>query len=212
VTEQTTDYPDFMADGAARTDSAGEVFDPELHASKPDGPPATKTDGTFRKKRRDAGGRRAAAPRTSTARAKRAPGGGGSSSGAKLLAEQHARHAQAVKDAVGVPLAFLAFTSPVDAHTLTDLVEPMAEALATVAPEAPWLAAALDKVGGIGGWTTVGTILLVGAVQVLHNHDRIPEDVARMVGAKPKRETVALLEQRAAAMRAARQGASADAA
>jgi len=210
VTEQTTDYPDFMA-GTPQTDSAGEVFDPELHASKPDGTPATKTDGTFRKKRRDAGGRRAAAPRTSSARTKRAAGGG-SSSGSKLLAEQHARHAQAVKDAAGVPLAFLAFTSPVDAHTLTDLVEPMAEALATVAPEAPWLAAALDKVGGIGGWTTVGTILLVGAVQVMHNHDRIPEEVARMVGAKPKRETVALLEQRAAAMRAARQGASADAA
>lgn len=192
------------------TDAQGEVFDPELHATKPDGTPARKTDGTFRKRRRDAGGRRVGGSSTST----RSKTSGPPAGTPKPLAEQHARHVQAIKDASGMPLMALSFVSPVDAYTLSDLVDPFATALATVAQDTPQLAAALDKLGGAGGWTTVAAIVGLGVVQVMHNHDRIPEHIARMVGAKPKRETEALLEQRAAAMRAsqAEQGATAHAA
>lgn len=190
------------------TDAAGEVFDPELHATKPNGEPARKTDGTFRKRRRDAGRR---GPSASSSRSKTSGPPAGTP---KPLAEQHARHVQAIKDASGMPLMALSFVSPVDAYTLSDLVDPFATALATVAQDTPQLAAALDKLGGAGGWTTVAAIVGLGVVQVMHNHDRIPEHIARMVGAKPKRETEALLEQRAAAMRASQQeqGATAHAA
>lgn len=179
------------------TDAAGEIFDPELHAAKPNGEPALKTDGTFRKKRRDAGGsrRRSGPAATATARS--------SSAGTpKPLREQHERHVRGIKDATGVPLMALSFVSPVDAYTLSDLVDPFAEALATVAEDTPQLAAALDKLGGAGGWATVAAIVGLGVVQVMHNHDRIPEQIARMAGAKPKREVEAILNQRAAAMRA----------
>jgi hypothetical protein len=214
VSTELKDAPsDFVAADFPQTDSAGDVFDPELHAAKPDGTPATRTDGTFRKKRRDAGRGRVGATRTST-RSKSTSAGGTSASASKLLAEQHARHAQAIKDGAGIPLMVLSFTSPVDAYSLSELVDPFANALATVAQDTPQLAAALDKVGGLGGWATVAALLGVAAVQVMHNHDRIPEDIARMVGAKPKREIEKILQQRGEAMRAARQqaGGAADAA
>lgn len=181
------------------TDAQGEIFDPEIHAAKPDGTPALKTDGTFRKKRRDAGrGRRPATP--TAARSKPTSGADGMP---RALKEQHARHVRGIKDASGMPLMALSFVSPVDAYTLSDLVDPFAEALATVAQDTPQLAAALDKLGGAGGWATVAAIVGLGVVQVMHNHDRIPESMARMVGAKPKREVEALLQQRADQMRAA---------
>jgi hypothetical protein len=176
------------------TDAAGDVFDPELHAAKPDGTPALKTDGTFRKKRKDAGRRPTVTP--TSARSKSTPAAGMP----KALQEQHARHVKGIKDAAGMPLMALSFASPVDAYTLSDLVDPFADALATVAQDTPQLAAVLDKLGGAGGWTTVAAIVGLGVVQVMHNHDRIPEHIARMVGAKPKREVVALLEQRGRAM------------
>jgi hypothetical protein len=208
VSTELKDAPsDFVGADFPQTDSAGDVFDPELHAAKPDGTPAVKTDGTFRKKRRDAGRGRASAPRTST-RSKSTPAAGVP----KALQEQHAKHVKGIKDASGVPLMALSFYSPVDAYTLSELVDPFADALATVAQDTPQLAAVLDKLGGAGGWTTVAAIVGLGVVQVMHNHDRIPEHYARMMGAKPKREVEAILNQRAAAMRAQQAGGVADAA
>lgn len=191
---------DFMAADFPQTDAAGDVFDTELHATKPDGTPALKTDGTFRKKRRDAGQGRVGA---SSTRARTKTSASSTAGVPRALQEQRARHAKGIKDAAGVPLMALSFVSPVDAYTLSDLVDPFAEALAAVAQDTPQLAAVLDKLGGAGGWTTVAAIVGLGVVQVMHNHDRVPEHIARMVGAKPKREVEAILEQRAAAMRAA---------
>lgn len=186
------------------TDASGEIFDPELHASKPDGTPALKTDGTFRKKRKDAGGARAGAASASTRSKSSNPTAGMP----KALAEQHAKHVRAVRDAAGMPLMALSFASPVDAYCLSELVDPFATALATVAQDTPQLAAMLDKLGGAGGWTTVAAIVGLGVVQVMHNHDRIPEHIARMVGAKPKREVEAILEARGRAMREAQTAAA----
>jgi hypothetical protein len=177
------------------TDAAGEIFDPELHATKPDGSPSLKTDGTFRKKRRDAGG----ASTSAGPRVKATPPGAGMP---RALKEQHAKHVRGIKDSAGVLLAGLSFASPVDAFSLEPLVDPFADALATVAQDEPRLAAALDKVGGLGGWGAVVAVVALGTVQVMHNHGKVPEPVVRMMGGKPRREIEQLLDQRAAAMRA----------
>lgn len=181
------------------TDASGEIFDPELHATKPGtSEPSFKTDGTFRKKRRDAGGG-ASGPKVKTAPTTGMP---------RALKEQHAKHVKGVKDSAGVALAALSFASPVDAFSLEPLVDPFAEALATVAQDEPRLAAALDKVGGLGGWGAVVTVLALGTVQVMHNHGKVPEPVVRMMGGKPRREIEQLLDQRAAAMRAEQEEAA----
>lgn len=181
------------------TDAVGEIFDPELHATKPNGEPALKTDGSFRKKRRDAG-RRTSTPTSARTKTTAPPAGA-----PRALKEQHSKHVQGIKDALGVPLMIGTFVSPIDAYTLQDLVDPFANALATVAQDDPKLAAALDKAGGMGGWTSILAIFSLGVVQVMHNHDKVPEHIARMVGAKPKSETLALMNQRAAQMRAAQE-------
>lgn len=181
----------------AVTDSAGDVFDPELHAAKPNGEPAVKTDGTFRKKRRDAGGRRAAGATRTTTRTTRTS----SSSGVpKALAEQHARHVKGVQNMAAGLLLPLSFVSPVDAFTLSDHVPMLAEALADYAPENPQVAATLDKLSAGGGLFTVLSVVSVMALQVTHNHGVIPEHMARMVGVKPLSETRKLMQQRADAM------------
>lgn len=185
------------------TDAAGDVFDPELHATKPDGSPSLKTDGTFRKKRRDAGG-----GSTTSARSKSSPPTAGMP---RALKEQHAKHVKGIRDSASVGLALLSFVDPVDAFCLESLVDPFADAVATVAQDEPRLAAALDKVGGLGGWGAVVAIVGLGAVQVMHNHGKVPEQVVRMMGGKPRREVEAILDQRAAAMRAAQEQVMADA-
>jgi hypothetical protein len=174
------------------TDAAGDVFDPELHATKPSGEPARRTDGTFRKKRRDAGGRRtaaAAAPRKSSTEGM-----------PRALKEQHARHVRAIRDSAAVPLTVLSFVDPVDAYCVSELVDPLSEALATVAQDQPQLAAMLDRLSGAGGWSAVVAVVAVGAVQIAHNHGKVPENIARMMGAKPRSEIEAILMQRARAM------------
>lgn len=188
LTDTLTDTP---------IDSAGEVFDPEIHAAKPNGEPALKTDGTFRKKRRDAGRGRAAGATTST-RTKSTSTAGGS----RALQDQRNRHVKAVRDGAAVPLTLLSFVQPVDAYCLNELVPPFSEAIADYAQDNPQVAAVLDKVAGAGGLTTVLAIVALGVVQVMHNHDRIPAGVARMMGAKPKAEVEQLLKQRARAMQA----------
>lgn len=187
------------------TDAAGDVFDAELHATKPDGSPALKTDGTFRKKRRDAGQGRAGASSTSTRSKSTSSAGAGS----KLLAEQRERHIRGVMNASAVVLTPVSFVSPVDAYTLSDIVPSFAEALADYAPENPQVAAALDKLAGGGGLFAVLAVVGLGVVQVMHNHGKVPENIARMVpGVKPLSETTRILDQRARAMRAEQQSAA----
>jgi hypothetical protein len=179
------------------TDAAGDIFDPEIHAAKPDGTPSTKTDGTFRKKRRDAGG---AARRSSTSSTSSRPRSSAAAGGSKVLAEQRARHIKAVHDIAAVPTMLLSFVDPVDAYCAQQLTPQLAEALADYAPENPQLAAFLDRASGSGGLLSVLAVLVVGGVQFAHNHGRVPEQYARMMGAKPRHEIEAVLEQRARAM------------
>jgi hypothetical protein len=178
------------------TDAAGDIFDPEIHAAKPDGSPSTKTDGTFRKKRRDAGG--ASRPRSASATSR--PRSASAAGGSKVLAEQRARHIKAVTDIAAVPTMLLSFVDPVDAYCAQQLTPQLAESLADYAPENPQLAAFLDRASGSGGLLSVLAVLVVGGVQFAHNHGKVPEQYARMMGAKPRHEIEAVLEQRARAM------------
>lgn len=176
------------------TDAAGDIFDPELHATKPNGEPSLKTDGTFRKKRRDAGGK------TSSA-SSRTKSTSSTAGGSKALQEQRERHVKGVMNTAAVVLTPLSFVSPVDAYTLSELTPTLAEALADYAPENPQVAAALDKLSAGGGLFAVLAVVGLAAVQVAHNHGKIPEQFARMVpGVKPLSETHRILDQRARAM------------
>lgn len=178
-----------------QTDAAGDIFDPEIHAAKPDGTPSLTTGGTFRKKRKDAAGRR----RTTSATSRPRSSGGGASA-SKVLAEQRARHVRTVTDVLAVPTMLLSFVDPVDAYCAQQLTPQLAEALADYAPENPQLAAVLDRAAGSGGLLTVLAVLVVGGVQFAHNHGKIPEQYARMMGATPRHEIEAILQQRARAM------------
>lgn len=187
------------------TDAAGDIFDPEIHAAKPDGTPSVKTDGTFRKKRRDAGG---ATSRPRTASATSRPRSASAAGGSKLFAEQRARHVKAVTDIAAVPTMLLSFVDPVDAYCAQQLTPQLAEALADYAPESPQLAAFLDRASGSGGLLSVLAVVLVGGIQFAHNHGKVPEQYARMMGAKPRHEIEAVLEQRARAMMREQQAAA----
>lgn len=186
-----TTAPVFVSD-EPQTDAKGEIFDPEIHASKPDGTPAVKTDGTFRKKRRDA--RRSS---SSSARSS-APAGT-----PRVLKEQRERHVRAVTDLAALPTMVLSFVDPVDAYCAQQLTPQLAEALADYAMDNPQLAAVLDRASGSGGLLSVLAVVVVGGIQFAHNHGKVPEQYARMMGATPRREIEAVLEQRARAMRAA---------
>jgi hypothetical protein len=166
--------------------SNDEIFDPEIHAVDKDGNPSLNKDGSFRKKRRDAGGRSA---RSTSTRSK-------SSAGAAKAPSDRERYAKGVRDALAIPTMGLAIADPVDGYCAAELSPMFADAVAGVAVENPQLAAVCEKLaagGAIGN--LVGVTLLIG-VQFGHNHGLIPENIARMAGATPRREIERLLKQR----------------
>lgn len=171
----------------AETDAAGEVFDPELHASKPDGTPAKKTDGTFRKKRRDAAGaRRRVNPLASRGKAP---------SPNRDAANRRAKHVKGVKDAAAVPVMVLGFVDPVTAYVVNDVVAPFAEAAADYAQENELLAGWLDKASTGGGLMALLAVVAYGGAQVAAVHGKIPEQYARGFGLKTRAEVEGILRQ-----------------
>jgi hypothetical protein len=178
------------------TDAAGEIFDPELHSTKPDGSPSLKSDGTFRKRRRDSGGTRARGVRA----AARARVTGSVPSPSKIEQQQKQKHTKAVMDTLAIPVAVLSFVDPVDAYCAQELSPMLAGALADFAQEQPRVAAVLDKLASSGAAATLLTVGLLGVVQFAHNHGKIPTPYARMLGATPRSEIERILDQRAQAM------------
>lgn len=171
----------------AETDAQGEVFDPELHAAKPDGTPARKTDGTFRKKRRDAAGaRRRATPLTSRAKGP---------SPSRAVADRRAKHVKGVKDAAAVPVMALGFVDPVTAYVVNELVDPFAEAAADYAQENELLAGWLDTASKGGGLLALLGIVVYGGAQVAAVRGAIPEQYARGFGLKTRAEVEQILRQ-----------------
>lgn len=176
-----------------------EIFDPELHATDPKtGEPRINSDGTFRKKRKDAGRRQASrSARTRTTAAKAAP-------------DDRTRYASAVAGVLSIPTAILSMVDPVDGYCAAHYTPHLAEAIADVAVENPQVAAVVDKlaqVGPLGALLSVGVVI---GVQFAHNHGKVPEAMARAMGATPRREIEAVLKQRGERLAAQARAAEGD--
>ncbi len=147
-----------------------EIFDPEVHAVDKDGNPSVNKDGSFRKKRRDAGGGR------SSSRAK-SPG-----------SSQRARYEEGVAGLLQIPAMALSLVDPVDGFCVAHHTPPISKAVADLAVERPEVAAALDKVLAVGPYGALIGAVLPLAVQIMHNHNLVPEPMAKAMGATPKRD------------------------
>jgi hypothetical protein len=152
-----------------------EGFDPELHMVDEEGKPRVTNAGKPMKKRGPRKGtapspRRATAPRAST----RKPASGTDYRPGILGLFQLA----------AVPLAFKA---PADAAAVTHHAPPIADALNDLARERPEVAAVLEKVLSAGPYGALLAAVVPLGVQLLHNHDLMPESVATGLGATPKR-------------------------
>jgi hypothetical protein len=162
-----------------------EIFDPEIHATDKDGNPSLNKDGSFRKKRRDAGQRTTTRTRTKS-----------SPTASNAGQEQRARYAKAVVDNLTPVAVVLSLVDPVDGYCAQQLTPMWGEVLADLAMEQPKLAAVLERAAGLGA---VGGVIGLGVltlVQFGHNHGKVPEQFARMVGGQPRSEIEQLLQQR----------------
>lgn len=163
----------------------GEVFDPEVHATKRDGSPSKNRDGSFRKKRRDA----SAAKTATTARTR-------SSTGSKTRDQQRAGYVKSVAGVLQVPATLVALVDPVDGYCAGELVQPWSEVFADLALEYPQVAAAIERTSAAGPLAGVIGLGLLTLGQFAHNHGKVPEHIARMVGARPRKDIEQLLKQR----------------
>lgn len=165
---------------------ADEVFDPEVHAANPDGSPKLKADGTFARRR---GPRKGAAPSPTRRATKASPKQPDYRPGLNNMFQM-----------VAIPLSFKA---PLDALAVTHHAPPIAEALNDLAHEQPQVAAVLDRVLAVGPYTALFAAVTPLVLQILHNHDVLPEQVAAPMGVTPKRQIEAELAAHAAAMQQA---------
>lgn len=95
---------------------------------------------------------------------------------------------------VTIPLAFVA---PADAAAVGHHGPGVAEALNDLARERPEVAAALERVMQVGPYGALIGAVVPLAVQLLHNHDVLPESMAVQLGATPKRRIMADLRAQA---------------
>ena len=95
---------------------------------------------------------------------------------------------------VSVPLAF---TAPADAYAVAAHGPNISKAVNDLAQERPEVAAVLDKVLKVGPYGALLGAVIPLAVQIMHNHNVIPEQMATQLGAHPKREIDAYLKQQA---------------
>lgn len=161
-------------------DSNGELFDPEIHATKEDGSPSLNKNGTFRKKRRDAKPKeqRPASP------------------AGKAEMDRRNGYVKSVAGILQVPATVLSFVDPVDGYCAGELVQPWSEVFADLALEYPQVAAAIERASVAGPLAGVIGLGVLTVVQFGHNHGKVPEHLARMVGARSRKDTEQLLKQR----------------
>ncbi|NUR38821.1 MAG: hypothetical protein HOV73_01875 [Streptomyces sp.] len=168
-------------------DKAGEIFDPEIHSTKSDGTPSITKSGYFRKRRRDSKGPQEPRPASAAGKA------------------EADRQASYVKSVAGVLQPFAAVWSmvdPVDGYCASELVGPWAGVFGELAMEYPQVAAAIEKAAVVGPLTGVVGLGALTLAQFGHNHGLIPENIARMVGARSRTEIEKILAQRGAQMAA----------
>lgn len=153
------------------------VFDPEIHAVESDGvTPKLKADGSFARKRGPRKGVSAPPRRTSAA--------------SKKAGTDYRPGLNGIFQMVAVPLAFKA---PADAAAVGMHGPNISEALNELAKERPEVAAVLEKLLAVGPYGLVLSATLPLVIQILHNHDVIPEQMAAPLGAVPKKVLLAHL-------------------
>ena len=145
-------------------------FDPAIHATDKEGNPRFNKDGSLRKRRSDAGQRTA----SSAPKASKAP------------SNAHKRYFDGVSGLMQIASAGLAMANPVDGFCVAQHTPPIASAVADLAVERPEVAAALDKVLAVGPYGALIGAVLPLVVQIAHNHNRVPEQMAKALGATPK--------------------------
>lgn len=146
------------------------IFDPEVHATGKDGSPTLNRDGSFRKKRRDAG--------AGKVRSTKAPSN----------ATQHRRYEEGVQGLFQIPAMALSFVNPVDGFCVAHHTPSIAKAVADLAVERPEVASALDRVLAVGPYGALIGAVIPLAIQLMHNHDMVPESMAKSMGATPKKD------------------------
>ncbi len=143
-------------------------FDPAIHATDKEGNPRFNKDGSLRKRRSDAGAR-SSAPKT-----------------AKAPNNAHKRYFDGVSGLMQIASAGVAMASPVDGFCVAQHTPPIANAVADLAVDRPEVAAALDKILAVGPYGALIGAVLPLVVQIAHNHNRVPEEMAKALGATPK--------------------------
>lgn len=151
-------------------------------------PYGRKSDGTPRRK---PGPPKGTAPRAPRARSGPAP---------KRGATDYRPGIQGLFQAVCIPLSFGA---PADAAAVATYAPGIAEALNDLAKERPEVAAVLEKILQVGPYGALIAAVVPLGVQLAHNHNLIPEQMAVQLGATPKRQILAQLRAQAEQMQRA---------
>lgn len=97
----------------------------------------------------------------------------------------------------------LAFVAPADAATVSTHSPNIAKELNNLAQNKPEVAAVLDKVLAGGPYAALFAAFMPMGIQLAHNHNLIPENIAVQMGATPKRVIDSQLRAQASAMQAA---------
>ena len=171
------------------TETLTEEFDPEVHATEEDGSPKITRGGRLAKKRgpkgaSSSGPRAAASPRRPSSSRTR-------STGSRPKAPDFRPGLNGMFQLLAAPLAFV---QPLDAMAVAQHGPNISEALNDLAQHRPEVAMVLQRILAVGpyGALLAATVPLV--VQLLHNHDVIPEQAAASIpGVAPKSELLAAL-------------------
>jgi len=154
-------------------DAEGNAFDPEIHSPGPHGTGVLTKKGLWRKKMgRAAHGGGQVGPTPAMPHRKVSSKGVDYRPGLYGIAQLSAA-------------ALVAF-SPLDAAAITTHSPPLIEAIQVTAENEPGFASLLDKILSFGPWGLLVSASLPLIVQILHNHEVIPANIATTVGAKSR--------------------------
>jgi hypothetical protein len=151
-------------------------FDPLIHRVDDEGNPIRNKNGTYAKKR----GRK--------------PGQRVTSRGGSKQTVDYRPGINGLLQGICVPLSIAA---PADAYAVATHGPNIATALNQLAQERPEVAAMLEKVLAIGPYGALVAATIPMIIQIAHNHNAVPEQLATAMGATPKRVIMNSLRARA---------------
>jgi hypothetical protein len=83
------------------------------------------------------------------------------------------------------------FISPLDAVAVQDHAPKLADAVQVTADNDPKFAAAMDRILSAGPYAALFAATMPLVVQIMHNHDMVPAEVAKGMGGRSKEEIIA---------------------